>query len=141
MTPSGAVAIESLAPGDAVYSWDAVAQRLVKNRVAEIHQRRGTPVRVSFSGAGSVTVTPEHPFFDPKAGIYRPIGEFKTGDQALLFGAGQEKGVAAAFSSREDAGPEQTVYNLTVAGPYHNYIAGGLLVHNKQNVSCSVPCQ
>lgn len=83
----------------------------------------------------TVTATPEHPFYLPDAGTYRPAVELTVGTTLLQQGGGH-----AVLRKVEPRAGDFTVYNLEVAG-VHNYYAGdaALSVHNAiYNPQCAV---
>jgi thymidylate synthase ThyX len=56
-----------------------------------------------------------------------------AGEQALAQGGGEiAKAVPDLIVAVEDDG-EETTYDLSVEGPWHNFLAGGIVVHNSYN--------
>lgn len=133
LTPSGEVSIEQLTAGDVVLSMDPQTQALVPASVERLHQTVAEALlEVSLSDGRTVRVTPEHPFFDPTTAAYRPIREFRVGDAVLLRpGADSAPQPIQIIVIRPLPDRHVPVYNLTVSGPHQNYLAEGLLVHNK----------
>ncbi len=129
-TPTGDQAIESLRAGDLVWSWDVDAQRRVPG-VIERTKRRTAARLITFTlpDGGSVTTTPNHPFFAAGARTWVEAGRLAAGD-GLLRRDGETTVPTSitTVTEREDTGGE-TVIDLTVS-PHHNYFAAGLLVHN-----------
>jgi hypothetical protein len=143
LTPHGAVDIEKLSKGDRVWSIDPVNHKLVAVVISEQRSHATeTILRVRFSDGSVTLTTPEHPFWDPALGQYREIGGFKAGEKVSFLAGGWDgespDGTVEELpiAGIETLPPEKTtVYNLTVDGPFSNYIAGGAIVHNKPSYS------
>lgn len=129
-TPSGDRRIETLEPGELVLSWDTEADSLVERRVLA-HHRREAPgaLTLEVDGGAELTVTAEHPFWDPLGRAWVEAGALGTGSLVAELVEGDLLPVQVA--SIEQVPGALRVHNLTVAGPEHNYFAGGVLVHNK----------
>jgi len=74
-------------------------------------------------------VTKEHPIYDPENQTYRKVKEFHSGDTFAKPSLGLISAINIVSVERID-GPI-TVYNLHVDDDSHNYVAAGVLVHNK----------
>ena len=122
--------IEDIQIGDRVLSFDEASGRTVAGEVVHtfVHHDKQT-VRIN----GSLRTTLVHPFYVD--GKWVPAGELAPGDRLYrfdaLFGAPAETLVPTAVMSIESEGRAETVYNFEVRD-YHDYFAGGLLVHNKK---------
>jgi len=125
LSPSGAVPIESINPGETVYSFDengSVSPSVVQEAYA---------VERSFyyllqAGGYSVNVTAEHPFLTSSG--YVEAQSLKLGDEIYVYSGGKLQprkitAVSLVFGNI-------TAYNLQVAGG-HTFIANGFAVHNK----------
>jgi len=135
-TPQGNVAIESLKSGDQVYSFDVKTEKLVPTLVSKLLRREVQDRwQVTFANGTILEVTSEHPFWDPVLNKYRPIKDFKINDQALVVGNDGIKENVAVLEKKFIPGTIE-VYNLSVGEPYRNYLAEGVLVHNKQDYTC-----
>jgi hypothetical protein len=119
-TTSGPRPVETIAPGDELWSFDLTSGRKLRTRVRSILSATAHNV---LEIDGRLRVTPSHPVFvDGKwheAGLLRPGSNLLT--DAL---AGHT--ISDVVVSTEPLG----VYSLEVDWP-HNYFAGGFLVHNK----------
>lgn len=141
-TPEGERPIEELRLGDEVLAWDLTRGELITTTVTDLQCHEGEDARevLELHGEhGSVTVTPEHRFFD---GF-----EWTTAAQLAntihlklkqLVPEGYEaEWQTVSLHSRKLNG-KHDVYNIHVAHPDHNYIAAGHIVHNvKQGVVSS----
>jgi hypothetical protein len=139
LTPKGKTPIEKLAQGDEVFSVDTATYQRVPKKVVAVHQHVTDKIlQIGLSNGTSVQVTPEHPFFDPQKGRYRPIGSFRVGDKVVMVSEGdkfktEEVKIVSKKMLREKNTP---VYNITVEKPFENYIAEGIIVHNKPPATC-----
>lgn len=122
LTPSGAVPVETLGPGDMVISFSGGAAS--RSEVGRVHRTENSLLRLN-TAAGAVTTTPEHPFLTrdgfAEAGSLRPGDELARLDGAALSWT--------TLVSAEAAG-RGTVYNLGTAAP-HTFVADDFVVHNK----------
>jgi cysteine-rich repeat protein len=131
-TPDGARSIESLRIGDAVWSYDRQAG-LVARTLHAIHRARARVVcRVELRGACIRGVTPSHPMYDAARDTYVALRDLSPEARLLLVRDGMTQALPIERLVVEEAPePSFEVFNLTVQGPEHNYIADGVLVHNK----------
>lgn len=127
-TPSGPRPIGELSRDDAVYSMDPKTRRLVTAKVEGARRKESDrKLELTFADGRTLVVTPEHPFFDPDAGDYRRVDDFKPGDKMLALD-GKEGAPLRLERVRElPGGP---VISLTVDG-FNNFFSNGVLVHNK----------
>lgn len=137
----GARAIENIREGDVVLAYDPAGGQVVESTVVSTfaHADAGGTVVIN----GKIEVTPNHPFW--VNGEWRQAGELAVGDRLLELGA--SSGAVAMSASPvmvtrlESRGGPGQVYNLEVAD-FHNYFAGGFLVHNKsQQCDPAVHCK
>ena len=131
-TPAGQVAIEKIAMGDTVYSMDPATRVLIPNTVLEtfVHEVDNV-LRVKLADGISLDVTPEHRFFDPASGQYREIGRFHAGEKVLRFEASSGSREVEIIGIEKLPPGKTAVFNFHV-GSFQNYLAGGVLVHNKK---------
>jgi hypothetical protein len=126
-TPSGAVAIESLAVGDVVYSYDFSRRVRVPARVARVFRHTGHTVRrLTLADGRSVRVTESHPF--RADGAWRRVEDLAMGSELVV--AAEEGVVPMPLAGLSEEEHGVTVYDLEVSG-HHNFFAEGILVHNK----------
>ena len=139
LTANGLIAIEELQKGDIVLSYDhnfqtrveANISSLVEANIAAVVSRKVNGLmRVELADGTTIQVTREHPFYAPDESRYKPIGEFKPGERLASIGQ-DEKLEAIVVTGIKAVRGEFTVYNLSVESSHHNYVAAGVLVHNK----------
>jgi hypothetical protein len=138
MADGSARPIEQIRPGERVRTFDVSTGRLEAAEVEIAFEH-------AYNGHGLVLVNgqlrtaPNHPFY--ASGGWKRADELRPGDGLITLPTngdsspqpapgwqGGEVGSLLFLSAETDA-PDR-VYNLEVAG-YHNYFAGGILVHNK----------
>jgi len=147
LTSTGYIAIEELQRGDTVLSYDhnfqtrveANISPLVDANIAAVGSRQVNGLmRVELADGTTIRVTSEHPFYSPDEARYKPIGEFKIGERLAKIGQDGEQEAVVLVGIEVVLG-EFTVYNLSVDNSHHNYVAAGVLVHNKTSVPTMTP--
>ncbi|MDD4889505.1 MAG: polymorphic toxin-type HINT domain-containing protein [Phycisphaerae bacterium] len=124
-TPSGAVAIETLKPGDAIAAINAAGE-LVESRVRATH-RTASPLLTLTTTLGRLRTTEEHPL-RMASGQFRLAGELVVGDEISCWHAGRL--AAARITARELGAEAVPVFNLEADAP-HTFFADDFVVHNK----------
>jgi hypothetical protein len=124
------VPIADVHVGDSVVGYDLALDRPVEHHVTATHAHPSVEM-LSLTLTGDSTpleVTAEHPIWSEDRNDWIAAGELNAGERLLRVVDGGKSVVKvaaiAAFTSVQD------VHNLTVTGA-HNYVAGGVLVHNK----------
>lgn len=131
-TPDGPKAIETLRPGDRAFAVDPASGELIVTRVAANSRASGKKLLSAVLADGrEVRATEEHPFWDPDAGEYRPLGKWRPGQRMLARSAPGAPFAPVALVRLEEAPGEHEVFNLTIEHANHNYVAEGFVVHNK----------
>jgi cysteine-rich repeat protein len=132
LTPDGAKRIELLEIGQVVWSYDP-DKGLVARAITALHRQLSRVIcRVASAGACLKGVTPSHPMYDAARDRYTALRDLDAESRLLLFLDGARHVAPIDEIQIEEAfEPSFDVYNLTVEGPEHNYIADGVLVHNK----------
>ncbi len=133
LTPSGWCAIEKLAPGDEVTSYDTVSRTVVTRKVSELIA--GQAPSVARLHAGELTIAGAsltHPFWDEVAQSWKPLSQLSltTTLVGLLPGGTPSTLTLTGLEHLPSKAPVE-VWNLHVDGEEHNYFAEGILVHNK----------
>lgn len=133
LTPQGWRAIESLARGDEVQSYDTLTKAVVTRKVARLISSQTTQVARLQAGELSIAgVSLTHPMWDESAQRWTKVAELSlaTSVVALLPG-GSPRTIALTELSLLPSKAPVEVFNLEVDGEEHNYFAEGILVHNK----------
>jgi thymidylate synthase ThyX len=87
-------------------------------------------LRISTAGGRSLRCSADHAVLTPDG--WRKAGELVAGDAVLTAGAEAAAAVPDLIVAVADDGEEMT-YDLSVAGPWHNFLADGIVVHNSYN--------
>jgi hypothetical protein len=132
LTPRGRRRIEELVPGDEVISIDPSTGE----RVATIVEATRTVKRETFvlKGDGwTLRCTSDHPLYDPLAREWAAAGDWLLHKRSALLFIDDE-----SLATREVHITESTMdgvicelVDLSVAHELHNFVAEGILVHNK----------
>jgi len=112
--------IEAIKAGDMVMAFDEKTGSLREDRVSEFFEH---PADNYLIINDTFKVTPNHPVYSQ--GQWVEIGNLKVGDSLV-----NSEGKSVIVNSIKKVTGEVIVYNLEV-NPYHTYIAGGFVVHNK----------
>jgi hypothetical protein len=113
--------IEDISPGESIMAFDEKLGRLVVDKVAKVSKHKINEYLVINN---HLRLTPNHPVYSN--GIWVEIGKLKVGDMLT-----NSKGESEPITSIQKITESVKVYNLEV-NPYHTYIAGGYVVHNKE---------
>ncbi|PIS47384.1 MAG: hypothetical protein COT17_03660, partial [Elusimicrobia bacterium CG08_land_8_20_14_0_20_51_18] len=122
-TPGGAVPIENLKAGDAVYGFSEGG--LVETKVKEVFAKADSVLTV-FTDKGALRTTAEHPLLCEEGFIN--AGETTLKNRAAFYAGG--KRIWAEIKGFSEASAPGRVYNLSVEFP-NTFIADGFIVHNK----------
>ena len=112
--------IEALKVGDEIFAFDEKTKSLKRDKVKEFFTHDAEDYLIV---NGTLKVTGNHPVYSE--GKWTEIGKLKVGDKLL-----DSKGGPLPITSIQKIHEKVKVYNLEV-NPYHTYIAGGVVVHNK----------
>ncbi|MCY2927060.1 MAG: TIM44-like domain-containing protein [Planctomycetota bacterium] len=130
LTPSGAVNIERLRPGDEVLA--PTGRGLAVATVRGVVKVQPTEYVELHSPGGVVRVTEEHPIATG-AGRFQTAGTLQAGQTVLAWDGTNPQAVTVSLVRRVPA--RAPAYNLLV-GAGGVYVANGLVVHNK---GCFLP--
>ena len=129
LSPSGPVAIETLASGNEVYAWDEPTNQVVIGVVEQLVTRENSETwTVSLGNGRSLEITSDHPLYDAKSKIWKPFAEFKIGDSLKYFDDDSQTLIDVDISALGKSSVRQTTYNLKVRR-YENSFAEGVLAH------------
>jgi hypothetical protein len=134
LTPSGWRAIETLAEGDEITSFDPERNVPVVRRIRKMMQR--SVERVIQVQVGEIViagVSPEHPFWDAAARTFRPVSSLCLESRLLVLlpGAREAREMPVDGVAVLPGKSRVEVWNLEVDGEEHTYFVEGVLVHNK----------
>jgi hypothetical protein len=112
--------IEEIKVGDEIMAFDEETSGLVKDKVSKTFAHKATEYLIINN---HLKVTPNHPVYNN--GEWIEIGKLNIGDSLL-----NSQGKTELITDIKKFNDEVDTYNLEV-NPYHTYIAGGYVVHNK----------
>ncbi|MEW6009456.1 MAG: polymorphic toxin-type HINT domain-containing protein [Candidatus Omnitrophota bacterium] len=112
--------IEKLKAGDSVLAFDEKTGELKPDSVTEFFHHKADKYLIINK---KLKITENHPVYSD--GKWVEIGKLKVGDKLV-----NVKGESIAITSIKEVRRKVDTYNLEV-NPYHTYIAGGIVVHNK----------
>ncbi|MDP1823315.1 MAG: Hint domain-containing protein [Archangium sp.] len=140
-TPRGRRPVEDLIEQDTVWSVDPATGERFASHVVAIARATREVMRLTGEGF-SLTCTTDHPLYDPTAKSWSPAGDWVLGtrsDLLLVTDDGAPPRVVTVHTREVSAGLAE-VTDLTVEHELHDFVAGGVLVHNKSPVrhSCVV---
>ena len=130
LTAAGAVAIETINPGDMVWAWDEETGDVAHKKVVETYENTTDAlVHVHVKGEEIIT-TPSHPFYSPVRGWTDAV-HLRAGDILVLVNG---EYVVVEKVQHELLESPVAVYNFHVED-YHTYYVSnlGVLVHNVCN--------
>lgn len=130
-TPRGPRRLGDVAVGDVVWSIEVGTGARVERRVVARRAARRECVRLRH-GAGELVCTPDHPLYSPESRSYEPASRWVEGARRLLALATDEGVAAVEVEAVEAYAGVREVVDLTVEGEPHNFVAGGVVVHNKE---------
>jgi len=129
LTPSGEKHIEDLREGDLVYSIDEKTGELESSPIVHIKSATREVGKLKLPHR-TLTLTTDHPVYDPIAQIYAPAGDWLLGKRTTLATYKGQLTTQALTSVQTFVGMSE-VFDITVESPLHNFIANGVIVHNK----------
>ncbi len=123
-TPEGPKAIETLRPGDRVYSYNTKNNLKEISKLGELDVNPATEYLVINN---KLNITKYHPtFVKTEAGLKNlRADELKLGDELI-----SDNGKTVLITSIASVKAKTTVYNLLRVSPNNNFFAEGILVHN-----------
>jgi hypothetical protein len=139
-TPDGPRPIETLVEGMRVFSVDVESGRRVVTTVTAVRAARRECLALWLDGRTHLIATPDHPVYRPSASDYVPAGDFVTeagGDVSVLID--DETFVVRTVERTESYVGVHRVYDITVESRHHNFVANGIVVHNKLDLASPPP--
>ncbi len=133
-TPDGPRAIETLVAGDAVISVRVSDGARFTRRVDAVTTGVGYEFHtLTVDGVTTHQMTGTHPVFDARQRAFVPAADLPA-DAQLLNAQGEATAVTGHAVETRWLIPRR-VFNLSVDGPDHTFIADGVVVHNKDFIS------
>ena len=130
LTPAGWRPVELLRIGDEIFAYDVAAQRLVPTLISHVRSSVRECMMLE-TAEHQLVCTPDHPVYCPRDEVYADAGDWALGRRpdVLVVQTDQRASVRPARASVHMG--LRKVFDLTVEHALHNFVAAGLLVHNK----------
>lgn len=130
-TPRGERPIEELSVGDAVICVAPDTGALVSATLSATRMATRECIALGF-GEGELIATSDHPLYCPTTREWAPAGDWVLGKRTHLLGAGGEEVAPIAVARSTIFAGVRDVFDLSVEHRLHNFVANGVLVHNKK---------
>jgi hypothetical protein len=142
LTPRGRRRIEELAPGDEVISVDPSTGAIVTTFVAATRSLKRETLLLKGEG-WELRCTSDHPLYDPAAREWAPAGDWLVGNRSALLLVADSRSTPREVQVIERALDAVIceLVDLSIEHELHNFVAEGILVHNKPTFrrSCDTP--
>ncbi len=131
LTKDGYVPVKSLKVGDYVMSYAFGQNILLQARIVGIKQGFGKCIQFRSDSGHTLKVTADHLVYSPETKTYKKASSWQFDGLSKVYIIEQNKlKIAIATISKIDS-KEIRVFDITVDSPFSNFIANGILVHNK----------
>ena len=122
--------IEDLRVGDSVFCVSLVDGSHVVTTITEVRRARRSVLELVHPH-GSLRCTVDHPLYSPERREYVEAVEWERGNLRELLMSTQGDLVRVLVTEARTLEEDHEVFDLTVADSLHNFVAEGILVHNK----------
>lgn len=129
-TPRGEVPLGTLVVGDVVCSVDVSTGRVLAATIVQVRRATRECLALRWQG-GALVCTPDHPLYCPETATYRPASDWVTGTARSLLIAGEGSVQVVTVAAHETFAGVHEVVDITLDTEPHNFIAAGVVVHNK----------
>ncbi|MFZ5469358.1 MAG: Hint domain-containing protein [Myxococcota bacterium] len=124
--------------GDEVICVDPKTGAHALTRITHIRSAERECGALTF-GNTTLTVTSDHPLFDPGDCSFHPAGDWMIGQRTQLWVFDGERVSEQRVTACEKFVGVNRVFDITVASAWHTFVAEGVVVHNKQPADCAIP--
>ena len=130
-TPTGAIPVEDLRVGDPIYSVAPATGRLCEGTILAVRRGRDSVLTLTTETGRQLRATRRHLVFSPDTARYERVERW-TRDRGPSVWVRTAAGVQVERIVRcEEQDEPVDVFDLTVDTPFRNFVASGVLVHNK----------
>ena len=130
-TPRGERMIEELTVGDSVVCVALSTGALVAANLLATRMATRECIALGF-GEGQLIATSDHPLYCPMTREWAPAGDWALGQRTHLLRVTREGVAPIAVERSSIFAGVRDVFDLSVDHPFHNFVANGVLVHNKK---------
>ena len=129
-TPAGPKLANEIAVGDRVLSVDVATGEQVATTITS---RRKGERRVGrlITPRGTLLLTEDHPVYDPLSGEYFPAKSWFRNERSVVLIQTPDGLSRSEVSTTRPNGEPVIVYDFSVESEFRNFIAEGVVVHNK----------
>jgi len=131
LTPEGYVPVKSLKVGDYVMSYAFDQNVLSLARITGIKQGFGKCIQFRSDSGHTLKVTADHPVYSPETMTYIKASSWQFDGLSKVYIVEQNKLKTAIATISKIDSKKIRVFDITVDSPFNNFIANGILVHNK----------
>ena len=128
--PDGLKRIEDLSVGDHILSINEESGKAESSRISAIRSAQ-REVGLFKIGHHTLSLTSNHPVYDPLTKEYAPAGDWFLEKRAALSIWKEDRLQSTEVSEVQVDHSMSRVFDLTVESSFHNFVANGILVHNK----------
>ena len=132
-TPDGQRLIEALAVGDHVLAYDIERATWVSAPLEAIRQNTEESIGLRVEGGELLIVTRSHPIYSPRLESYVPAQRWESNELSEVLRVASDGRATRAKVVVEAVEGTRRVFDLSVGSAQHNFVANGVLVHNKQS--------
>ncbi|MFB6372928.1 MAG: Hint domain-containing protein [Bradymonadaceae bacterium] len=133
-TPTGRRRIEEIEVGDTILSVDPETGELVEGTVTATDAVARECVALAVGDEKALRCTSDHPVYDPTADTYAPAGDWAQGKRSALTVVTEEDVETVELTDADTYAGVHEVFDLTTDTDHANFVAAGVLVHNKEPV-------
>lgn len=130
-SPQGDLLVEDLRVGDVVYSYNLLHQEVIPARVVRVGSAYDDCVEFRSNGGIPLGATLSHRIYSPQTGKYEDASKWFSGELRELGLVMTDYSFAKRTSLDVVPIGRRRVFDITVESPFANFIANGVLVHNK----------
>lgn len=135
-TPDGTCPVESLEVGSVVLGVDPGSGEVRPTRVTAMRSAERECLQLRLPGGEVLVCTGDHPLYDPDADEYAPATEWVDGRRSHVAMLVEGRLQRVAIEGHDRYVGVRRVYDVTVDGDPHSFVASGCLVHNKSVFYC-----
>lgn len=131
-TRSGPRPIEDVEVGDELLSFDEHAGRPVFNRVVAMKTAQREVGRLTLTDGTALELTSDHPLYCPASLAWISAGDWLLGKRVELLQVTVDGSQRVRVEGADPFVRVEQVFDLSMEAPHHNFVASGVLVHNKK---------
>lgn len=131
LTPSGNIPAEKLNIGNEIFSYDLTRNILIPAKIADIRRGYDRCIRFGIYSGARLRVTVDHLIFSPETGNYERALKWQSAELSIFYAIGEGMPKTPIVTPLGIDLKKVEVFDITVDSPFGNFIANGILMHNK----------